>query len=80
LHNFCINEQILLHGFVGFECSVQDFSPYEEAMRATAATHEFEETEESPDNPWSQNRNRMVDIISSKNMSQPKKATNKTNN
>jgi DDE superfamily endonuclease len=78
LHNYCINERILRHGFVGFEGSEQDFSPYEEAMRATAATHEFEEAEELFDNPWSQNRDRMVDIISSKNMSRPKKATNKT--
>jgi hypothetical protein len=38
-------------------------------MRATAATHEFEEVEELFNNPWLQNCNRMVDIISSKDIS-----------
>jgi hypothetical protein len=56
-----------------------DFKAVIMILVPTAATHEFEEAEELLDSPWSQNCNRMVDIISSKNMSQPKKATNKNN-
>jgi hypothetical protein len=71
LHNFYINEHILWHGFSGFEQNNYKFSLYEEAMRATAATYEFEEAEELFNNPGSQNCDQ---IMASKNMSQPKKS------
>jgi DDE superfamily endonuclease len=74
LHNFCINERILRHGVTVAAPSDNEFSPYEQAMRATAATNEFDEAEEMFDSPWSHNRDRMVDIIASKNMSRPKKS------
>jgi hypothetical protein len=51
LHNFCINKHILWHEFAGFQDSDYEFSPYEETMRATAATHRFEEAEEMFNNP-----------------------------
>jgi hypothetical protein len=54
-------------------------SVHKQAMRATAATYEFEEAEEMFDNPWLHNCDCMVDIIASKNMSWPKKSANNNN-
>jgi hypothetical protein len=56
LHNFCINEHILQHGIAGIGQNYYAFSPYKQAMRATAATNEFEEAEEMFNNPWLHNR------------------------
>jgi hypothetical protein len=43
------------HGLAVARQNDYEFSPYEQAMRATAATNEFEEAEEMFDNPWSHN-------------------------
>jgi hypothetical protein len=74
LHNFCISERILRHGVTVAAQNDNKFSPYEQAIRATAATNEFDEAEEMFDNPWLHNCDCMVDIIASKNMSRAKKS------
>jgi hypothetical protein len=79
LHNYCINERILRHGLAVAGQNDYEFSPFEQAMRATAATNEFEEAEEMFDNPWSHNHDGMVDIITSKNMSRPTKSGSNNN-
>jgi DDE superfamily endonuclease len=81
LHNFCINErQLRLQtGTTAVRPEDVEFSLFEQMMRETSATNQFEEAELLYANPNSANRARMVDVVLAKKMYRPKKSAGKSN-
>ena len=70
LHNFCINERLRDANQSTPTGSVSQFAPanvafdqYTASLRDTAANEEFRKKELAYENPWSNNRERMMSII-----------------
>ena len=80
LHNFCIDERLAessrssrSRGFVvQFTPANVAFDQHMASLRDTAADEEFREMELAYENPWSNNRERMVSIIESLQLTRPR--------
>jgi hypothetical protein len=73
LHNFCINERSTPTGSVSqFAPANVAFDQHTASLRDTAANKEFREMELAYNNPWSNNRERMVSIIECLQLTRPR--------
>ena len=79
LHNFCINERLSEANQSTPTGSVSQFTPanvafdqHTASLRDTAADEEFREMELAYENPWSNNRERMVSIIECLQLTRPR--------
>jgi DDE superfamily endonuclease len=71
LHNFCINERLLITGPAPYIPRNVGFTQHENMLRDHAAYEEFEELQHNYENAWSNNRDRMVKEIKTLQFTRP---------
>ena len=78
LHNFCINERLQnRHTDAVFRPRDVDLTPYEQALRDTAANIDFDDMQRNYDNPWSACRDRMAQEIEALKLTRPSQSNRK---
>jgi hypothetical protein len=78
LHNFCINERLQSRRTDAvFSPRDVDLTPYEQALRDTAAEIDFDDMQRNFDNPWSACRDRMAQEIEALKLTRPSQSNRK---